>query len=210
MPSIALFVTWKQLGFFILLYLAALQNVPKELYESAAVDGAVTVAVVPVGHRARRPPGHHAGRAAGHHHRREPVHRAVPAHRRRRPERHVHLAGAADVPAGIEQGHPGRRRPRSACCWCIGVLLIAWSSNASYGGSDDDRSLTVPTRSTPAPRPSTTAPAAARRRRPVAAARRAAARRARVPVPVLLHDRRLAADAAGHLASAARCRIPAT
>jgi len=40
MPSIALYVTWKQLGFFILLYLAALQNVPKELYESAAVDGA--------------------------------------------------------------------------------------------------------------------------------------------------------------------------
>jgi multiple sugar transport system permease protein len=40
MPSIALFVSWKQLGFFILLYLAALQNVPKELYESAAVDGA--------------------------------------------------------------------------------------------------------------------------------------------------------------------------
>ena len=36
MPLIAIFVTWKQLGFFILLYLAALQNVPKELYESAA------------------------------------------------------------------------------------------------------------------------------------------------------------------------------
>jgi multiple sugar transport system permease protein len=42
MPTIALFVTWKQLGFFILLYLAALQNVPKELYESASVDGANT------------------------------------------------------------------------------------------------------------------------------------------------------------------------
>jgi len=40
MPSIAVFVSWKQLGFFILLYLAALQNVPKELYESATVDGA--------------------------------------------------------------------------------------------------------------------------------------------------------------------------
>ncbi len=40
MPSIAFFVTWKGLGFYILLYLAALQNVPKELYESAATDGA--------------------------------------------------------------------------------------------------------------------------------------------------------------------------
>ena len=40
MPVIAMFVTWKQLGFFILLYLAALQNVPKELYDSAATDGA--------------------------------------------------------------------------------------------------------------------------------------------------------------------------
>jgi multiple sugar transport system permease protein len=40
MPLIALFVTWKQMGFFILLYLAALQNVPKELYESASTDGA--------------------------------------------------------------------------------------------------------------------------------------------------------------------------
>ncbi len=40
MPVIAIFVTWKQLGFFILLYLAALQGVPKELYEAASVDGA--------------------------------------------------------------------------------------------------------------------------------------------------------------------------
>lgn len=40
MPMIALYVTWKQLGFFILLYLAALQGVPHELYESAKTDGA--------------------------------------------------------------------------------------------------------------------------------------------------------------------------
>jgi multiple sugar transport system permease protein len=40
MPTIALYVTWKQLGFYILLYLAALQNVPRELHESAETDGA--------------------------------------------------------------------------------------------------------------------------------------------------------------------------
>jgi multiple sugar transport system permease protein len=40
MPSIAFFVTWKGMGLYILLYLAALQNVGQELYESAATDGA--------------------------------------------------------------------------------------------------------------------------------------------------------------------------
>ncbi|NEN07838.1 sugar ABC transporter permease [Diaminobutyricibacter tongyongensis] len=40
MPMIAIYVTWKQLGFYILLYLAALQNVPTELYEQASTDGA--------------------------------------------------------------------------------------------------------------------------------------------------------------------------
>ncbi|KOG60307.1 ABC transporter permease [Streptomyces antibioticus] len=40
MPVVAIFVAWKQLGFFVVLYLSALQNVPRELYESAALDGA--------------------------------------------------------------------------------------------------------------------------------------------------------------------------
>ena len=40
MPTIALYSTWKQLGFYILLYLAALQAIPRELYEAAEVDGA--------------------------------------------------------------------------------------------------------------------------------------------------------------------------
>ena len=46
MPMIAVFVAWKQAGFFILLYLAALQNVPRELYDAAAVDGASKLALV--------------------------------------------------------------------------------------------------------------------------------------------------------------------
>jgi multiple sugar transport system permease protein len=39
MPTIALFVTWKGLGFYILLYLSAMQNVQNELYESVSMDG---------------------------------------------------------------------------------------------------------------------------------------------------------------------------
>lgn len=42
MPLIAVYVSWKNLGFYILLYLAALQNVPKELHEAAEMDGAGT------------------------------------------------------------------------------------------------------------------------------------------------------------------------
>lgn len=43
MPIIALFATWKNLGFYVLLYLAAMQGIPKELYEAAEVDGATVV-----------------------------------------------------------------------------------------------------------------------------------------------------------------------
>jgi multiple sugar transport system permease protein len=43
MPVIALFATWKQLGFYVVLYLAALQNIPGSLYEAAEIDGAGTL-----------------------------------------------------------------------------------------------------------------------------------------------------------------------
>ena len=43
MIVIALLVTWKQLGYYVLLYLAALQNIPRHLYEAADVDGAGAV-----------------------------------------------------------------------------------------------------------------------------------------------------------------------
>lgn len=40
LPSIMLVVVWKQVGFYMIFYLAALQNLPTDVYEAAALDGA--------------------------------------------------------------------------------------------------------------------------------------------------------------------------
>ncbi len=40
MPSIALMATWKNVGLYIIIFLAGLQSVPKALYEAADIDGA--------------------------------------------------------------------------------------------------------------------------------------------------------------------------
>ncbi len=40
MPSIAIMATWKNVGIYIVLFLAGLQNIPGELYEAASLDGA--------------------------------------------------------------------------------------------------------------------------------------------------------------------------
>ena len=40
MPSIAIMSTWKNVGIYIVLFLAGLQNIPGELYEAASLDGA--------------------------------------------------------------------------------------------------------------------------------------------------------------------------
>ncbi|MEO1021446.1 MAG: sugar ABC transporter permease [Bacteroidota bacterium] len=40
MPSIALMATWKNVGLYVILFLAGLQSIPKELYEAAELDGA--------------------------------------------------------------------------------------------------------------------------------------------------------------------------
>ncbi|MGC3986521.1 MAG: sugar ABC transporter permease [Pseudorhodoferax sp.] len=42
-PAIIIMAVWKGLGFSMLLYLAALQSVPRHLYEAAAIDGAGAV-----------------------------------------------------------------------------------------------------------------------------------------------------------------------
>lgn len=39
-PAIAVIVFWRYLGFNVVLYLAALQTIPKDLYEAATMDGA--------------------------------------------------------------------------------------------------------------------------------------------------------------------------
>lgn len=39
-PAIAMLVFWRYVGFNVVLYLAALQTIPKDLYEAATVDGA--------------------------------------------------------------------------------------------------------------------------------------------------------------------------
>lgn len=39
-PAIALIVFWRYLGFNLVLYLAAMQTIPKDLYEAARIDGA--------------------------------------------------------------------------------------------------------------------------------------------------------------------------
>lgn len=40
MITIALMVAWKQMGFYVVLYLGGLQGIPRQLYEAAEVDGA--------------------------------------------------------------------------------------------------------------------------------------------------------------------------
>lgn len=40
MPSVAIMATWKNVGIYIVLFLVGLQNIPGELYEAAALDGA--------------------------------------------------------------------------------------------------------------------------------------------------------------------------
>ena len=73
---------------------------------------------VPQRHLAGRTPGDHAGRRPGDHHRIQPVHRAVPADRRRRAQRGLVVSGARSCTRrGIEQGDAGYAA-------AIGVILV--------------------------------------------------------------------------------------
>lgn len=43
LPSVIMFTIWRELGYIILVYMAGLKGVPRELYESADIDGASAV-----------------------------------------------------------------------------------------------------------------------------------------------------------------------
>ena len=43
MPSIAMMATWKNIGLYVVLFLAGLQGIPKQLYDAADIDGATTI-----------------------------------------------------------------------------------------------------------------------------------------------------------------------
>jgi len=38
-PNIAFFTAWRNMGYYMIIYLAGLQSIPVELYEAAAIDG---------------------------------------------------------------------------------------------------------------------------------------------------------------------------
>lgn len=40
MPAVILMSVWKQVGYYMIIYLAGLQGIPEQLYESATIDGA--------------------------------------------------------------------------------------------------------------------------------------------------------------------------
>jgi len=46
LPSLIALGTWKRVGYFMVIILAGLQNVPEELYDAAAIDGANTFQII--------------------------------------------------------------------------------------------------------------------------------------------------------------------
>ena len=186
MPVIAVFVTWKQLGFFILLYLAALQNVSKDLYDAAAVDGAsrwgqfrhvtvpgvrpattlVVILATITGANLFTEPYLLTGGGG--------------------PDGASSVAGLRDVPEGHRAGEPrhrGRDRRDPRCCWCS---RSPWSTASSWSVTDmTDVQTEHPA---PSPRPPGAAVPPTPHRDGAAGPGRAG-----VPVPLLLHGRRLAA-----------------
>ena len=135
MPTIAIYVTWKGLGFYILLYLAALQNVPTELYESAATDGAGKVrqffSVTVPGVRNATALVLLLATITGANLFTEPYLLTGGGG----PDGHSTSPVLLIYQQGIQQGHPGYAAAIGVVL-VIGVLIIAWLQNRFVGGRD--------------------------------------------------------------------------
>ena len=81
MPSIALVATWKNVGLYVLLFLAGLQNIPHALYEAAEVEGRRPLADVVERDAPHAQPAPRHGRRAVHDRRVFSVCRALRPHR---------------------------------------------------------------------------------------------------------------------------------
>ena len=73
---------WRWTGYNALIYLAAMQAIPRELYEAAAIDGASAVAAVPADHHPDAAPDDHLHRHRLDHRRPAAVRRAAAVQRR--------------------------------------------------------------------------------------------------------------------------------
>jgi multiple sugar transport system permease protein len=135
MPTIAIYVTWKGLGFYILLYLAALQNVPTELYESAATDGAGKVrqffSVTVPGVRPATVLVLLLATITGANLFTEPYLLTGGGG----PDGHSTSPVLLIYQQGIQQGHPGYASAIGVVL-VIGVLIIGWLQNRFAGGRD--------------------------------------------------------------------------
>ena len=48
LPAVMIVGIWKTVGFYMVIYLAGLQTVPREFYEAARIDGRLNLAAVPL------------------------------------------------------------------------------------------------------------------------------------------------------------------
>ena len=83
MPSIAIMATWKNVGIYIVLFLVGLQNIPKELYEAASLDGAKPSGAVSAYHAPHAKSNDRCHHGPLHDRRIFALHRTVCAHGRR-------------------------------------------------------------------------------------------------------------------------------
>ena len=126
---------WQLWPFAFLMLMAALQNVPTDVYEAAAIDGASLVAAVPHHHVAHGPPGQRCAADGDVTLDLQPVQHSLCAVRRLVSERsHPHFS--ADLPELIRQLElrPGRRHERPAAHRTVHCLRFLHPHGAAQGG----------------------------------------------------------------------------